>query len=147
MDFGELLKPDNPGARDGLGVCLQWMALWACSRWAFPLTVEEKIISRLPGDARDRLFPLPVEEKAISRLPWDARGRLFPVPVEEKTILFGLSPLPVEEKAVAMACSPCLSRKRPYRGSLGLSGLSKRLWDSVALSGPPWISLGLFEPF
>ena len=123
----------------------------ACNGWLsghahdglFPLPVEEKVISRLPGDARDRLFPLPVEEKAISRLPWDARGRLFPVPVEEKTILFGLSRLPVEEEAVAMACSPCLSRKRPYRGSLGLTGLFKRLWASPGLSGPLWAFLCL----
>ena len=136
LDFGELLKPDNPGARDGLGVCLQWMALWACSRWAFPPACRGKGYFEAPWGCSRSSFPVPVEEKAISRLPWDARGRLFPVPVEEKTILFGLSPLPVEEKAVAMACSPCLSRKRPYRRSLGLSGLSKRLWASPGLSGP-----------
>ena len=35
----------------------------------------------------------------------------------------------------------------PLWASPGVSGLSKRLSDSVALSGPPWISLGLLEPF
>ena len=42
LDFGELPKPEKPGARDGLGVHLQWVALWACSRWAVPPACRAK---------------------------------------------------------------------------------------------------------
>ena len=39
--------------------------------------------------ACDELFPLPVEEKAISGLPGNARDGLFPLPVEEKVSFQG----------------------------------------------------------
>ena len=41
------------------------------------------------GVPRDCLFPLPVEEKAISGLPGNARDGLFPLPVEEKVSFQG----------------------------------------------------------
>ena len=43
----------------------------------FPLPVEEKAISGLPGNARDCLFPLPVEEKAISGSPGRPKSSPF----------------------------------------------------------------------
>jgi len=65
-------------------------------------------------------------EKANFDPSWRACDGILPLPVDEKAHLCtcnGLFPLPVEEKAVswtscafAMAFSPCLSRKRAYRG-------------------------------
>ena len=69
LDFGGPPKPEKPGARDGLGVHLQWVALWACSRWAVPPACRAKGYFEAPWGCSRSSFPLPVKEKAFPSLP------------------------------------------------------------------------------
>ena len=56
----------------------------------FTLLDEEKAIGlKISVFRPSSLFPLPVEEKAISGLPGNARDGLFPLPVEEKVSFQG----------------------------------------------------------
>ena len=68
------------------------------------------------GVPRDCLFPLPVEEKAISGLPGNAHDGLFLLPVEEKAIMGTWYALAIPLTCVHVNCSSCLSRKSNCSG-------------------------------
>ena len=141
MDFGELLKPDNPGARDGLGVCLQWMALWACSRWAFPPACRGKGYFEAPWGCSRSSFSLACRGKGYfevhlvclrSSFPRACLGkddciRAFPPACRGTGCCDGMFPLPVKEKAISWISGPLWA----LQASLGLSG---SLWSSLGLS-------------
>ena len=89
-----------------------WMPALAPRDCLYPLPVEEKAISGLPGNARDGLFPLPVEEKALSGPPQEAQHR--PSSDDSGCQLWLL----------VIAFTPCLSRKRLFQGSLGMLAMA-----------------------
>ena len=68
LDFGEPPKPDKPGARDGLGVHLQWVALWACSRWAVPPACRAKGYFEAPWGCSRSSFPPCLSRKRPSQV-------------------------------------------------------------------------------